>query len=122
MRIKPDGSNGRQVKVMTYVDFRQTTPGTIEPDYVVWINKAVVEAVRCGVPPAYVDKYLRPCTPDEEMRDIIMVRTTVRKDGGPSDQKQKIVDRLNMENVGKGQMPEWHFGSAGGGLRDGWTA
>ncbi len=40
IRINPDGTESDQnVRCMTYVDVQRPDEGTIEPDYVIWINK-----------------------------------------------------------------------------------
>lgn len=79
MRINQDGSeSGQMVPCMTYVDVRRPDEGSIMPDYIIWINKAVREAKEFGLPSAYVEKYIRPYIPptykEEEEQEIQMVR------------------------------------------------
>lgn len=79
MRINADGSEaGQKVPCLMYVDVQRPDEGTIEPDYVVWINKAIREAKQFGLPDDYVEKYIRPYIPltskEEEEREIQMVR------------------------------------------------
>lgn len=78
-RIESDGTASRMtVQAMTYVDVQRPDEGTIMPDYVVWIVKAIREATPSGLPGEYVEKYLRPWLPatseKDEKREIIMVR------------------------------------------------
>jgi len=52
--------------------------GVIEPDYVVWMQKAMSDALRLGVPREYVERCLRPLVGDEKeesLQEIMMVRT-----------------------------------------------
>lgn len=79
MRIREDGSeSGQVVKVLMYVDVQRPDEGEIMPDYVVWINKAIRDAKRFGLPDEYVEKYIRkyipPTSTEEEQREIEMVR------------------------------------------------
>ena len=83
MRIDADGSeSGQKVPCMTYADVQRPDEGTIMPDYVIWINKAIREARPLGLPDEYVEKYIRSYIPplskeeedDELSQDIQMVR------------------------------------------------
>ena len=49
--------------------------GTIEPDYVIWMNKAIEDGVLTGVPKDYIEKYMRPFVPVQTAGEIQMVRT-----------------------------------------------
>ena len=79
MRINPDGSEaGQKVPCLMYVDVQRPDEGTIQSDYVIWINKSIREAKPYGLPDDYVEKYIRPCIPptskEEEEQEIMMVR------------------------------------------------
>ena len=78
-RIDEKGNGtGQIVQAMTYVDAQRTAQGTIMPDYVVWINKAIRDAKPFGLPDDYVEKYIRPYIPpmmkEEEEREMEAVR------------------------------------------------
>ena len=71
-------SSDDEIDALCYVDVQRTEDGKIEPDYVVWVNKAIKEASQCGLPAEYVEKYLRPFTPlpppPEKEQQIAYVR------------------------------------------------
>ncbi len=51
--------------------------GVVEPDYVVWVQKAMSDALRLGVPRWYVERFLRPWVGDEKeesLQEIMMMR------------------------------------------------
>ena len=80
MRINEDGTeSGQLVPCLMYVDVERPDEGKIEPDYIVWIHKAIREAKPYGLPDEYVEKYFRPYLPptskEDEEREIVMVRT-----------------------------------------------
>ncbi|KAF2098909.1 hypothetical protein NA57DRAFT_56545 [Rhizodiscina lignyota] len=86
MRIAADGSEtGQKVKALVYVDVKRPDEGVIMPDYVVWINKAVRESKGFGLPPDYVEKYIRPYIPptskedEDKETEIQMVRVMAPK-------------------------------------------
>lgn len=51
-RLETDGSetDGPQVEALVYADAQRsvTDTGTIEPDYIVWINKAIRDGIKYG--------------------------------------------------------------------------
>lgn len=69
-----------KVKAMSYIDVERVTEGSIEPDYVVWVNKAVQHGIECGIPEDYFVKYIRPFASEQEHPPITMIRTQMRKD------------------------------------------
>lgn len=75
---------GEEVEVLAYVDVQRLSEGRIEKEYVVWVRKAIEDALQCGMPQAYVDKYLARYLParkpdDIPDREIMMVRTLQKK-------------------------------------------
>ncbi|EMD00888.1 hypothetical protein BAUCODRAFT_61477 [Baudoinia panamericana UAMH 10762] len=86
-RVGADGKGtGQRVSTMTYVDVQRTDEGTIMPDYIVWINKAIRDAKPYGLPDEYVQKYVRPYIPpiskEDEDRDLIAVRVMAPRHRG----------------------------------------
>lgn len=81
-RISPDGSeiSPDPVPCMTYVDVQRQDDGVIMPDYIIWITKAIREALPLGLPQSYIDKYIRPWIPttydESNEQEIQMVRVT----------------------------------------------
>lgn len=75
---------GEEVAATTYVDFQRQEEGRIEKEYVVWIKKAIKDAVQCGMPSAYAEQNIESYLPkvnNEEVgalgnEEIMMVRTT----------------------------------------------
>lgn len=58
------------------MDVQRLEEGVIEPDYIVWVQKAMQDALKLGVPKEYVEKYLRPWAGEEKsQQEIMMVRT-----------------------------------------------
>lgn len=71
---------GEEIEAMTYVDVQRVTDGRIDKEYVVWIDKAIDDGHRCGMPLAYVDKYITKYLPDPSVErtkhaNVMMVRT-----------------------------------------------
>lgn len=71
------GTEATEVEATAYVDVQRKTEGKIEKEYVTWVNKAVEDGVKCGMPQSYADKYLTKYLPAENtsQADIVMVRT-----------------------------------------------
>lgn len=66
----------KMTKALAYVDVQRLEEGEIEPDYIVWVQKAMMEGLKIGIPGDYIEKYLRPWVGKEKARqDIMMVRT-----------------------------------------------
>lgn len=66
------GNGGIQtVTATTYIDVKRTEDGRVNPDYVIWCNRAIEDAVKDGLPRTYADKYIRPYVParDETEHD-----------------------------------------------------
>ncbi|CZS90196.1 hypothetical protein WAI453_004287 [Rhynchosporium graminicola] len=59
-RITAGKEEEKTAKALAYVDVQRLDEGTIEPDYVVWVQKAIQHGLEAGVPKDYVEKYLRP--------------------------------------------------------------
>ncbi|KAG4437957.1 hypothetical protein IFR05_006538 [Cadophora sp. M221] len=59
-RVTDGREHENSVKSLAYVDIQRLDEGTIEPDYVVWVQKAIQHGLQSGVPSDYVEKYLRP--------------------------------------------------------------
>lgn len=69
---------GDMIEVTTYVDVERLAAGPISKEYIPFMRKAIADGLRCGVPDAYVDKYLAPCLPVDEgvgKEDLMMLRT-----------------------------------------------
>jgi hypothetical protein len=48
----------------------------MEPDYIVWVQKAMQDGLKLGVPSDYIEKYLQSWVGEEKsQQDIMMVRT-----------------------------------------------
>lgn len=62
--LSTDGTDTQKVAAVAYVDVKRTTEGKINPDYVIWCNRAASDAAKDGLPAAYVKKYLRPFVPE----------------------------------------------------------
>ncbi|KIX09862.1 uncharacterized protein Z518_00943 [Rhinocladiella mackenziei CBS 650.93] len=56
---------------ITYVDVQKKSMGKFEGEYVVWVNKAIEDSPKCGMPRSYVEKYLGPFLPtgDRKLED-----------------------------------------------------
>ncbi len=75
-RIIDGKEEEKSVDALAYVDVQRLEEGTIEPDYVVWVYKAIEQGKKAGVPSDYVEKYLRPWVGEvENLQEINMVRT-----------------------------------------------
>ncbi len=62
------------MKALAYVDVQRVEEGAIEPDYVMWVQKAVQDGLKLGVPGEYVERYLRRWG-EASRQEIMMVRT-----------------------------------------------
>lgn len=73
-----DAGEPVEVDALAYVDVKRTNGAeTVETDYIVWTNKAIVDAVKCGILVDYAEKFRRPFMPaPTEEQEIIMIRTT----------------------------------------------
>jgi gamma-glutamylcyclotransferase len=80
-------------KALAYVDVQRLDEGTIEPDYVVWVNKATSHGLKDGVPEEYFGKYLRWVGDEGKEQDIMMVRTRKGKWGGVQGRVMGGLDR-----------------------------
>ncbi|KAK0103104.1 hypothetical protein ONS95_000720 [Cadophora gregata] len=75
-RIVNGKEEEKTVKALAYVDVQRLEVGTIEPDYIVWVHKAIQHGLQSGVPSDYIEKYLRPWVGDlMSQQEINMVRT-----------------------------------------------
>lgn len=70
------------VGALTYVNEKgPEIDGTIEPDYVILVNKAIPDGMSCGVHADYFEKYLRLYTLlPSAGEEIMMVRVMKRHD------------------------------------------
>ncbi|KAJ6463843.1 hypothetical protein C8R47DRAFT_948135, partial [Mycena vitilis] len=50
----------RMVNALVYVDVERITDGPVKREYIQRMNFAIADALTEGVPPGYIDKYLRP--------------------------------------------------------------
>lgn len=110
-------TTAQKVTATTYVDTQRMTEGAIEGDYIVWINRAIFDATREGMPQEYVDKYLRRfvgAAPAEDM-EITMVRTTMKPGMG------SLLDQ-EAGSAGVKVPAGFMMGASGGRVRDGSTA
>jgi gamma-glutamylcyclotransferase len=74
-RLLGHGATGRTINALAYVDVQRADEGSVKPEYVIWINKAIQDASRDGLPDAYVSKYIRNyVSPPVEEPEIVMVR------------------------------------------------
>lgn len=85
MRMSNDGTEtGQRVKFLVYIDSTRPDEGTIGPEYIVWIRKAIRDAKPFGLPDDYVEKCIRPWLPgneqDEVEKDMEPVRMMFSKD------------------------------------------
>lgn len=75
-RIVDGKMEERTTQSLAYVDVQRLEEGIIEPDYIVWVNKAIRDGLKNGIPKEYVEKYLRRWVGNpEKEQDIMMVRT-----------------------------------------------
>lgn len=63
--LRGDGSP-QSINAMTHIDVKRTGTGKGETDYLFWINRAITDATKEGLPQDYVDKYMRPFVPAKE--------------------------------------------------------
>lgn len=70
------------VSAITHIDVKRTGEGKGEPDYYFWINRAISDASKEGLPQEYVEKYMRPFVPfkaetEEDQKTNMVVRHSV---------------------------------------------
>jgi gamma-glutamylcyclotransferase len=75
--LKEYGGIVPEVEALCYVDAQRKTEGKIEREYIVWVNKAIQDAAKCGMPQSYADKYITKYIPTDwaPNPNIMMVRT-----------------------------------------------
>lgn len=80
--VKEYGGEAPEVEAVCYVDVQRKIEGDVQKEYIVWLKKAIDDAVACGMPMSYADKYISKHIPAEFVTesDIMMIRTT-RVDG-----------------------------------------
>ncbi|KAI9801927.1 MAG: hypothetical protein M1833_002242 [Piccolia ochrophora] len=67
MPVQLDRAGKRQVvEALVYVDEKRLTPDEPYAEYIDRMNCGIHDAVAEGVPPSYVDRYLRPFIPGDE--------------------------------------------------------
>ncbi|KAI2483131.1 hypothetical protein Ptr902_05448 [Pyrenophora tritici-repentis] len=58
------------IKMLVYIDRKRTSPSTPRKEYVYRMNRGIEDAVKCGMPEAYVENVMRGYIPaDEEDED-----------------------------------------------------
>lgn len=80
--LKADGTP-QTVSSSVHIDVQRTQEGTVNPEYILWINRAVNDATKEGLPIEYAEKYIRPFVPareeTEDERSTNMVVRRLRK-------------------------------------------
>ncbi|CAA9961918.1 GGACT domain containing protein [Pyrenophora teres f. maculata] len=57
------------IKMLVYIDRKRTTPSTPREEYVYRMNRGIEDAVKCGVPGAYVKTVMRVYIPADDDDD-----------------------------------------------------
>lgn len=62
--VVPDGASASRIECLVYIDRERPDLGPIRAEYIVRMNRAITDGIACGIPKAYMDKYLRPFVPE----------------------------------------------------------
>ncbi|KAF9014082.1 Butirosin biosynthesis, BtrG-like protein [Cyathus striatus] len=58
------------VDTLVYVDEHDVVPGEPKAEYIDRMNWAIVDGVKCGIPRAYIQKYIRPFIRADSEEDL----------------------------------------------------
>ncbi|KAK9900586.1 hypothetical protein P389DRAFT_14880 [Cystobasidium minutum MCA 4210] len=95
--LRSDGST-QSVTAMTHIDVQRSGTGKGENDYLFWINRAISDASKEGLPQAYVEKYMRPFVPAKEETEEDQLTNMVRL----SYDVKAPTDKINWSVYGAG--------------------
>ena len=79
----PDGSPGRTISSLVYVDEQRTKEGLPKEEYIYRVGMGIEDAVANGVPIEYFEKYVRPFIPEkshEELEEMARPRVLTQSD------------------------------------------